>query len=34
MRRSLMYLEHIGAQTIIYVAVLALAALFVDWLGL
>jgi hypothetical protein len=29
-----MYLEHIGAQAIIYVAILALAALFVDWLGL
>jgi hypothetical protein len=33
MRRSLMYLEHIGAQTIIYVALLVLAALLIDWLG-
>jgi hypothetical protein len=28
-----MYLEHIGAQTIIYVALLVLAALLIDWLG-
>jgi hypothetical protein len=29
-----MYLEHIGAQTLILVVIFALAALFVDWLGL
>jgi hypothetical protein len=34
MRRPLIFLEHIGAQTIIFVAVLVLAVLFVDWLGL